>query len=101
MANEVLNPTEDELNDEAVKQFYEAFYSCYEEVKSPYGDFLFKELQTGIKTLFNKSIKETKRFDHSFVEVLKTAYPSLFKISDLIMLSKLLHRTSAIGEPVT
>lgn len=80
MANEVLNPTEDELNDEAVKQFYEAFYSCYEEVKSPYGDFLFKELQTGIKTLFNKSIKETKRFDYSFVEVLKTAYPSLFKI---------------------
>lgn len=80
MANEVLNPTKEELNDEAVKQFYEAFYSCYEEVKSPCGDFLFKELRTGSKTLYNKSIKETKIFERSFVDILKGAYPSLFKI---------------------
>lgn len=49
MALEVLKPTEEELSDKAVSQFYEAFYSCIENAKSPLGDFLFNELQQGRK----------------------------------------------------
>lgn len=80
MALEVLKPTEEELSDKAVSQFYEAFYSCIENAKSPLGDFLFNELQQGEKTIYNKTVRETKIFDGNFLEVVIGAYPSLLKI---------------------
>lgn len=80
MALEVLKPTEEELNDKAVSQFYEAFYSCFENAKSPFGDFLFNELQQGDKTIYNKTVRETKIFDGSFLDIIINAYPSLLKI---------------------
>lgn len=80
MALEVLKPTEDELNDKAVLNFYNAFYSCFKNAKSPLGDFLFNELQKGEKTLYNKSVVETKIFDGSFINVVINAYPSILKI---------------------
>ena len=80
MALEVLKPTEEELSDKAVSQFYQAFYSCFENAKSPLGDFLFNELQQGEKTIYNKTVHETKIFDGSFLDVIIGAYPSLLKI---------------------
>lgn len=80
MALEVLKPTEEELSDKAVSQFYEAFYSCIENTKSPLGDFLFNELQQGEKTIYNKTVRETKIFDGNFLDVVIGAYPSLLKI---------------------
>lgn len=80
MALEVLKPTEEELSDKAVSQFYEAFYSCIENAKSPLGDFLFNELQQGEKTIYNKTVRETKIFDENFLDVVIGAYPSLLKI---------------------
>lgn len=80
MALEVLKPTEEELSDKAVSQFYEAFYSCIENAKSPLGDFLFNELQQGEKTIYNKIVRETKIFDGNFLDVVIGAYPSLLKI---------------------
>lgn len=80
MALEVLKPTEEELSDKAVSQFYEAFYSCIENAKSPLGDFLFNELQQGEKTIYNKTVRETKIFDGNFLDVVIRAYPSLLKI---------------------
>lgn len=80
MALEVLKPTEEELSDKAVSQFYEAFYSCIENAKSPLGDFLFNELQQGEKTIYNKTVHETKIFDGNFLDVVIGAYPSLLKI---------------------
>lgn len=80
MALEVLKPTEEELSDKAVSQFYEAFYSCIENAKSPLGDFLFNELQQGEKTIYNKTVRETKIFDGNFLDVVIEAYPSLLKI---------------------
>lgn len=80
MALEVLKPTEEELSDKAVSQFYEAFYSCIENAKSPFGDFLFNELQQGEKTIYNKTVRETKIFDGNFLDVVIGAYPSLLKI---------------------
>lgn len=80
MALEVLKPTEEELSDKAVSQFYEAFYSCIENAKSPLGDFLFNELQQGEKTIYNKTVRETKIFDRNFLDVVIGAYPSLLKI---------------------
>lgn len=80
MALEVLKPTEEELSDKAVSQFYEAFYSCIEDAKSPLGDFLFNELQQGEKTIYNKTVRETKIFDGNFLDVVIGAYPSLLKI---------------------
>lgn len=80
MALEVLKPTEEELSDKAVSQFYEAFYSCIENAKSPLGDFLFNELQQGEKTIYNKTVRETKIFDGNFLGVVIGAYPSLLKI---------------------
>lgn len=80
MALEVLKPTEEELSDKAVSQFYEAFYSCIENAKSPLGDFLFNELQQGEKTIYNKTVRETKIFDGNFLNVVIGAYPSLLKI---------------------
>lgn len=80
MALEVLKPTEEELSDKAVSQFYEAFYSCIENAKSPLGDFLFNELQQGEKTIYNKTVRETKIFDGNFLDVVIGAYPSLLKI---------------------
>lgn len=80
MALEVLKPTEEELSDKAVSQFYEAFYSCIENAKSPLGDFLFNELQQGEKTIYNKTVRETKTFDGNFLDVVIGAYPSLLKI---------------------
>ena len=80
MALEVLKPTEEELSDKAVSQFYEAFYSCIENAKSPLGDFLFNELQQGEKTIYNKTVRETKIFDGNFLDVVIVAYPSLLKI---------------------
>lgn len=80
MALEVLKPTEEELNDKAVSQFYDAFYSCFENAKSPLGDFLFNELHQGEKTIYNKTVYETKIFDGSFLDIIISAYPSLLKI---------------------
>lgn len=80
MALEVLKPTEEELSDKAVSQFYEAFYSCIENAKSPLGDFLFNELQQGEKTIYNKTVRETKIFDGNFLDVVIGAYPNLLKI---------------------
>lgn len=80
MALEVLKPTEEELSDKAVSQFYEAFYSCIENAKSPLGDFLFNELQQGEKTIYNKTVREIKIFDGNFLDVVIGAYPSLLKI---------------------
>ena len=80
MALEVLKPTEEELSDKAVSQFYEAFYSCIENAKSPLGDFLFNELQQGEKTIYNKTVRKTKIFDGNFLDVVIGAYPSLLKI---------------------
>lgn len=80
MALEVLKPTEEELSDKAVSQFYEAFYSCIENAKSPLGDFLFNELQQGEKTIYNKTVRETKIFDGNFLDVVIGAYSSLLKI---------------------
>lgn len=80
MALEVLKPTEEELSDKAVSQFYEAFYSCIENAKSPLGDFLFNELQQGEKTIYNKTVRETKIFDGNFLDIVIGAYPSLLKI---------------------
>lgn len=80
MALEVLKPTEEELSDKAVSQFYEAFYSCIENAKSPLGDFLFNELQQGEKTIYNKTVRETKIFDGNFLDVVIGAYPSVLKI---------------------
>lgn len=80
MALEALKPTEEELSDKAVSQFYEAFYSCIENAKSPLGDFLFNELQQGEKTIYNKTVRETKIFDGNFLDVVIGAYPSLLKI---------------------
>lgn len=80
MALEVLKPTEEELSDKAVSQFYEAFYSCIENAKSPLGDFLFNELQQGEKTIYNKTVREAKIFDGNFLDVVIGAYPSLLKI---------------------
>lgn len=80
MALEVLKPTEEELSDKAISQFYEAFYSCIENAKSPLGDFLFNELQQGEKTIYNKTVRETKIFDGNFLDVVIGAYPSLLKI---------------------
>lgn len=80
MALEVLKPTEEELSDKAVSQFYEAFYSCIENAKSPLGDFLFNELQQGEKTIYNKTVREKKIFDGNFLDVVIGAYPSLLKI---------------------
>lgn len=80
MALEVLKPIEEELSDKAVSQFYEAFYSCIENAKSPLGDFLFNELQQGEKTIYNKTVRETKIFDGNFLDVVIGAYPSLLKI---------------------
>lgn len=80
MALEVLKPTEEKLSDKAVSQFYEAFYSCIENAKSPLGDFLFNELQQGEKTIYNKTVRETKIFDGNFLDVVIGAYPSLLKI---------------------
>lgn len=80
MALEVLKLTEEELSDKAVSQFYEAFYSCIENAKSPLGDFLFNELQQGEKTIYNKTVRETKIFDGNFLDVVIGAYPSLLKI---------------------
>lgn len=80
MALEGLKPTEEELSDKAVSQFYEAFYSCIENAKSPLGDFLFNELQQGEKTIYNKTVRETKIFDGNFLDVVIGAYPSLLKI---------------------
>lgn len=80
MALEVLKPTEEELSDKAVSQFYEAFYSCIENAKSPLGDFLFNELQQGEKKIYNKTVRETKIFDGNFLDVVIGSYPSLLKI---------------------
>lgn len=80
MANEIIKPTKQELNDEAISQFYEAFHKSFKQEESPLGDFLFKELRKGKKTIYNKSIRETKSFDSSYIDVLKSAYSSLAKI---------------------
>jgi hypothetical protein len=74
---------EQSLTDENVEEFYNAFHDNFNLAtkKSPYGDFLLKEIASGKKTLFNKSIRETKIFDDSFIDVLERAYPNFQKIA--------------------
>lgn len=66
MALEVLKPTEEELSDKAVSQFYEAFYSCIENAKSPLGDFLFNELQQGEKQYIIKQFAKQRFLMETF-----------------------------------
>ena len=80
MAEEILKPTIEELNDEVIAQFYNAFNNAYKKEKSPLGDFLFSELKNGTRTLYNRAVRETRVFDDSFVSVLRNAFPSFMKI---------------------
>ena len=80
MADEILKPTIEELNDEVIAQFYKAFDSAFKKEKSPLGDFLFSELQGGTRSLYNRAVRETRVFDDSFVNIMRAAFPSLMKI---------------------
>lgn len=80
MADQILKPTIEELNDEVIAQFYKAFDNAYKKEKSPLGDFLFSELQGGPRSLYNRAVRETRVFDDSFVNILRAAFPSLMKI---------------------
>lgn len=80
MAEDIIVPTEEELNDNAVLEFYQAFKSSFDKNNSPFGDYLYDELRKGKKEIYNKSVRETKLFDGSFLNVLKSAYSSISKI---------------------
>ena len=48
--------------------------------KDPYGTYVLKRVKGGQKTVFNKSLVETRDFDMSFLDVIESTYPAITKI---------------------
>jgi hypothetical protein len=78
---DVITPNKEALSDKDVVSFYNAFNAALERIK----DENFKEskdnLLSGVKSLYNKTIIESKTFDDGFIDVLENAYPSFSKIA--------------------
>lgn len=80
--NETEDLSQEEINYDAVSEFYrilsENFDSAIE--KSPMGDFLFNQIKSGSRTVYSKTIRETKVFEKSFIPMLEQAFRSISKI---------------------
>ena len=79
--NDVIEPSKEALSDKDVVSFYNALNIALERIK----DENFKEskdnLLKGVKSIYNKTIIESKTFDDGFIDVLENAYPSFSKIA--------------------
>ncbi len=77
-----IKPTAEEANDDSVSEFYrilsENFDSARE--KSSMGGFLFNQIKGGSRTVYSKTIQETKVFEKSFIPILETCFKSISKI---------------------
>lgn len=79
--NESLESQED-INYDAVSEFYQILSENFNDAieKSPMGDFLFNSIKGGSRTVYSKTIRETKVFEKSFITILETAFRSISKI---------------------
>ncbi len=79
---QVLEPTEAEKNDASVAEFYHILEESLKGsvTKSSMGAALFKQIQGGKKTVYSKTIRETKIFEKSFIPVLNDCFKSISKI---------------------
>ncbi|MGM9972169.1 MAG: DUF2357 domain-containing protein [Anaeroplasmataceae bacterium] len=81
-SEEIIPPTTEEENDDSVSEFYrilsENFDSARE--KSSLGDMLFNQIKGGSRTVYSKTIRETKIFEKSFIPILETCFKSISKI---------------------
>ena len=79
---QILEATETEKNDESIKEFYHILEESLKGSinKSTMGAALFKQIQGGKKTVYSKTIRETKIFEKSFIPVLTDCFKSISKI---------------------
>ncbi len=78
----MIIPNKEDINDEAVLNFYKAINESFTNTiaNDNVGDFLLDNLKNSSKSIYNKSIKEVKSFEKTFVDVLEAAYPAFSKI---------------------
>ena len=78
----VLEPTDAEKNDASVSEFYHILEESLKGsvTKSAMGSALLKQIQGGKKTVYSKTIRETKIFEKSFIPVLNDCFKSISKI---------------------
>jgi len=66
-----------------VEAFYEELFLCFDDIKKS-NDFpiLFeKALLSGKNTVYQKDIKETKKFDETWIKTIESYFPSIDKIT--------------------
>ncbi len=79
---EINEATDAEKEDESIKEFYHILESGLSGSisNSPMGQALYKQVQGGKKTVYSKTIRETKIFEKSFIPVLLDCFKSISKI---------------------
>ncbi len=79
---DIIEPTVEEENDDAIAEFYRILNENFddEKEKSSIGNFLFNQIKGGSRTVYSKTIRETKIFEKSFIPILETCFKSISKI---------------------
>lgn len=78
----IIEPTAEEINDDGVSEFYRILSENFDDAieKSSMGSFLFNQIKGGSRTVYSKTIRETKVFEKSFIPVLEQCFRSISKI---------------------
>lgn len=79
---QIIEPTDAEKDDVSINEFYHILEDSLKGSisKSTMGAALLKQIQGGKKTVYSKTIRETKIFEKSFIPVLNDCFKSISKI---------------------
>lgn len=80
--NEIIAPEASEVNDDSIYEFYRILSENFDSAmdKSSMAGFLFNQIKGGSRTVYSKTIRETKIFEKSFIPILETCFRSISKI---------------------
>ena len=80
---DMILPNQDELSNEDVVSFYDSFDNLLNLIKnnSKFTKNLFKMIGKGEKEIYNKTVKETKEYETTFLDTLEAAFPAFSKIA--------------------
>ena len=79
----LILPNQDELSNKDVVSFYDSFSNLLKliENNSKFTKNISKVISSGKKTIYNKTVTETKEYETTFLDTLESAFPAFSKIA--------------------
>ena len=71
-----------DIENDELTAYYQNIYSDIETktIEDPFGNYILNRIQSGQKTVFNKTQTEIRNFDMSFLDTIESVYPAILKI---------------------